>query len=122
MITLQGQPQSTNHVWKSTCRGGYAVVYISARGRELKDQYRLEVRHQWKGKERLQGELRAEMKLYFRDKRARDIDNYCKLVLDSMNEIVYNDDKQIRKLTIEKFLDRDNPRVEVEVSNYEVSS
>lgn len=40
--------------------------------------------------------------LYPRDKRLLDIDNISKAVLDSMNGIVFDDDQQVWKLTIER--------------------
>jgi len=40
--------------------------------------------------------------LYPRDKRLLDIDNICKCVLDSMNGIIYDDDQQVWKLTVER--------------------
>ena len=40
--------------------------------------------------------------LYPRDKRLLDIDNVCKCVLDSMNGIIYDDDQQVWKLTVER--------------------
>lgn len=40
--------------------------------------------------------------LYPRDKRLLDIDNCLKGIFDSMNGIVYNDDQQVWKLTVER--------------------
>ena len=40
--------------------------------------------------------------LYPRDKRLLDIDNVCKAILDSMNGILYTDDQQVWKLTVER--------------------
>ena len=43
-----------------------------------------------------------------------DIDNYAKLVMDSMNGLFWKDDRQIVSLTINKYYS-DNPRIEVGV-------
>jgi Holliday junction resolvase RusA-like endonuclease len=40
--------------------------------------------------------------LYPRDKRLLDIDNVCKAILDSMNGILYTDDQQVWKLSVER--------------------
>ena len=40
--------------------------------------------------------------LYPRDKRLLDIDNCCKAILDSMNGLMYDDDQQVWKLTVER--------------------
>jgi len=47
-----------------------------------------------------------------------DIDNVLKLVADSVNHIVWNDDSQIVQLTARKFYS-DTPRVEVIVTQLE---
>lgn len=47
-----------------------------------------------------------------------DIDNVCKLLMDSLNMVAYEDDKQIYKLTAEKYYS-ENPRVEVELKEYD---
>jgi len=50
---------------------------------------------------------------YFGDLRRRDCSNYDKGILDSLSKILYDDDSQIKRLTLEKFIDKVNPRVEV---------
>lgn len=62
--------------------------------------------------------LEVVIELYFGDRRIRDIDNYNKLILDALSGIVYKDDKQIQKLTITKYYDKEMPRAEVEIKNY----
>lgn len=89
-------------------------MYMTAEGRTIKEAYQLEARGRWKRKP-LKGDVELGIKIYFGDKRVRDIDNYGKLLLDSMTGIVYEDDKQINKMTVEKFIDTDNPRIEVEI-------
>lgn len=43
-----------------------------------------------------------------------DADNLAKTILDSLNNVAYDDDKQICRLTVEKWYS-DNPRVEVQI-------
>lgn len=40
--------------------------------------------------------------LFPRDKRLLDVDNVCKAILDSMNGIIYADDQNVWKLSIER--------------------
>ncbi len=49
-----------------------------------------------------EGELEAWIEFRLPDRRARDIDNLSKTVLDGMNKIVYLDDKQITRLHLSK--------------------
>ena len=108
MITLKGNALSTNHIYK---RHGF-TIYMSAEGKALKESYQWEITSQWKDKI-IYGNISVEIKLFFGDKRKRDVDNYNKLILDAMSGIVYLDDKQIQKITIEKLFDKSNPRAEI---------
>ena len=62
--------------------------------------------------------IEMSIKYYHWDKRKRDIDNYDKILIDSMQWIIFDDDVQIKKLTLEKFYDKENPRAEVEIQLY----
>ena len=115
MITLTGQPKSTNHIYRYACRGRNPCMYMTDVGVALKEQYKLEARSQWK-KEALKGSIKVNLRFFHGDKRKRDIDNYNKILLDSLSGIVYDDDKQIDSLHIEKYYDKEHPRVEVEAS------
>ncbi len=57
----------------------------------------------------------VEISAYFPDLRRRDVDNVMKAVLDAMNAVVWADDVQVTRATIERRLDTGNPRVEVTV-------
>lgn len=118
MIILTGRPKSTQHIYKYACRGNNPCMYMTKDGSSLKAQYSIEAKKQWQ-----LGVLQCEVVLfvtyYHGDKRNRDIDNYNKLVLDSLSGIVYEDDKQIKQLFVEKQYDKLNPRVEIELIEYD---
>ena len=63
----------------------------------------------------LQGNLQVDMQFYLGHKRRVDLDNLSKSVLDGMNGIVYEDDRQVVKLYLEKYYDKDRPGVMVTV-------
>jgi Holliday junction resolvase RusA-like endonuclease len=50
---------------------------------------------------------------YYSDKRRRDLDGHLKLLLDSLNGIVYRDDSQIFEINIRKVLGAVSPMTEV---------
>lgn len=44
-----------------------------------------------------------------------DLDNYIKIILDALNGVIWEDDKQVCILTVAKFFS-DNPRIELQIS------
>ncbi len=111
-IILKGNPQSTNHIYKSRSMGKFIGVYMSAAGKKLKADYQKQLKEQYKGKPSKEDvDLRVE--LFFGDKRVRDIDNYNKLLLDACTGILWVDDSQIQSLLIVKNYDKKNPRIEI---------
>ena len=114
-ISLKGNPQSTNNIYKSTCRGKFACVYMSAAGKTLKEDYKWQIKSQYKAKP-LTGDVDLRVELFFGDKRVRDIDNYNKLVLDACTGLVWVDDSQVQSLLIVKNYDKKNPRVVLQIN------
>jgi Holliday junction resolvase RusA-like endonuclease len=64
---------------------------------------------------RLDGTYRVEVHAYFPDARPRDVDNVAKAVLDGLNRVLWNDDRQVVRIVSEKHVDRARPRIEVTV-------
>ena len=53
----------------------------------------------------------------YRQRRAGDLDNFGKILLDSLQGICYIDDKQVTELHAYLFDDKHNPRVEIAISS-----
>ena len=72
------------------------------------------------GKPPMTGEVHCSIRLYRKYKstsrRFGDCDNLYKAITDAMNEIVYKDDSQITKCTVEKFT-APSPLVEITLSD-----
>ncbi len=115
-IVLLGEPKSTSHIYKYRVRGKFVHGYMSKKGRELKLSYKKQAKKQYK-KSPLTGPLEVTVMYYFGTKRACDPDNFFKLVLDSLNGLVWVDDSQIRILTAVMGYDKENPRAEVIVKS-----
>lgn len=110
-ITLCGNPISTNELYR---RHGH-IIYMSNKGKRMKESYQWQAKTQCRGFKCLTEPFKVGIKLYFGDNRRRDIDNYNKILLDSLSGIIWKDDRQIQKMSIEKFVDLENPRIEIEV-------
>lgn len=79
-----------------------------------KDAIGSEARSQYRG-DPLQGPLAVTVDLYWPDRRKHDVDN-IKVLLDALSGIAWEDDGQIVDLRTRKHVDKERPRVEIEVS------
>lgn len=113
-IILNGEPRSNNHIYKYHCKFGFPSGYLSKEGKSLKLDYGRQAKSQWKD-EPIEGEILVEIKLYFKRGGKHDIDNYGKILLDSLTGIVWVDDSQIGQMIVTKLIDKDNPRIEIEI-------
>jgi len=59
-------------------------------------------------------DIAVYIKLYFKNKTFGDLDNYGKSVLDGLQGVVFENDKQVAKLNIERYVDK-NERAEIEI-------
>lgn len=115
-IILLGEPKSTSHVYQYTCRGRFACMYMTKKGKDVKESYQWQIKSQWKDKP-LTENLKVSLVLYFGTKRKQDIDNFNKLALDACTGTVWEDDSQIQEMTIRKEYDKENPRIELSIAN-----
>lgn len=90
---------------------------MTKKGKELKQSYVEQATEQYK-KKILSSLLSLEIHLYFGDERVRDWDNFHKISMDSMTGIVWEDDSQIMKSIVEKHKDKENPRIEIYITDY----
>lgn len=83
--------------------------------KELKNSYILQAKMQYKWPV-LENHLSITIRLYFKDKRVRDWDNWHKLSMDSLTGVIYKDDNQIKSVTIHIMeADKWNPRIEIDI-------
>lgn len=101
-------PPSLNHMYrrygKQTVLSGEARAYkqeAAILSREIID-------------EPLTGRLSVTIRLY-RPAARGDIDNYLKALLDALNGILWQDDRQIVELHVYKLLDREDPHAQLEI-------
>lgn len=107
-LKFKGTPPSTQHIYAH--RG--SITYMTKVGKDYKEMCQWEIKSQYKGKPTLD-DITVIIELYFKDKRKRDVDNFNKILLDSGTKMLWADDSQIQELTIRKFIDDKNPRIEM---------
>ena len=99
-------PPSVNHYLRHTRWG----VTLTEEAKAFKDEVRLTV----KGNP-IKGNVRMEIH-YYRPRKAGDIDSILKLTQDSLQGILYDNDKQITELHVYRYDDKKYPRLEVTVT------
>jgi crossover junction endodeoxyribonuclease RusA len=99
-------PPSLNNLY-ATVRGRRV---LSAEGR----RYKAEVAMLTRGIEVSTLPVRVVVRVY-RPRRAGDLDNTLKCLLDSLTGAVWADDSQIVAIQAERFEDKSNPRVEIDI-------
>lgn len=77
--------------------------YITREGREYKDKLETEFKRCMADKPIISTTCIVDIVFYFNTKYAHDLDNYAKPILDCMNDIVFNDDRQVVDLRVRKF-------------------
>lgn len=107
-IKLKGTPPTTNNIYRH--KG--SITFMTAEGRATKEGYQWECKSQYHNKI-IENPISVVVEFYFKDKLRRDLDNFLKIVLDSMTGILWKDDSQIIELTLRKFIDKENSRVEL---------
>ena len=100
-------------------RFGNGRAYQPKRNAEYRQRIQTAARAAMNGSAPMTGAIEADVKLFRRFKpTARnfgDCDNHAKALFDGMNQIVFEDDRQIVRCVVQKFQDKDNPRAEVTI-------
>ena len=102
IITLNQRPVSWQHAYIYRAFGkGKLIKFLSQKAKEYKaiviTEYHKNNTYNFKDTE-----ISCSVQLFLKGKRKLDIDNATKLIFDSLNGHVYNDDSQIRELYIYK--------------------
>lgn len=113
-LSIPGRPLSTQTLYKRSIQGR---MYMTEEGHSRKATYQIMFKMiALKMKWEKDGEFEVKTNLYFGDKRKHDIDNYSKILLDAATGFIWDDDNQIKKMTVEKHYDKNKPRVDILVT------
>ncbi len=112
-VIMEGTPPSVNLLYGYRAIKGHAMKYKTKRGKDYIKSLREKFKKVYPTHEPFSNNCSMIIRVYFGDKRKHDVDNVCKAILDSFNGLVYEDDNQIQKLTLEKFYDKGKARTEI---------
>ena len=110
-IILNEIPPSTNHYKAQRWNGKHIQWYITKKGKEFKEMIK-NLDYKWKITTK---PIKMNIKLFFPTKRRQDIDNYNKVLLDSLQGIIYEDDNQIVDLRVKKFYEKNKPKTIIRI-------
>ena len=96
-------PPSTNTAYRIVKLGKFHSLKMTPRGKEFKKDVAEIVKNLQHKK--YNGKIGVFLEIHFKDKRKRDIDNYSKLLIDSIKGILFEDDDQIFELLMQKYID-----------------
>ncbi len=112
-IVFYGRQKTKSNNYKMGNNNFYIDSKVRKYETELKNLAKKEMKKQ--GLSLLTTPITMDVVFYVIDKRRRDIDNLMKTVADALNKVVYKDDSLICVIHMQKRLDRDNPRTEIEI-------
>ena len=110
-IVLKWHPLSVQHIYGQRGR----IRYMKKNAKLMKADYISQIIQQYSW-ETIETPVSIVVEIYFWDRRKRDWDNYHKLSMDSLEWTVLVNDNQIRKALVELYYDKENPRIEIDIS------
>lgn len=90
------------------------IAYLTEQAKEFTRDAGWLAKEAMQGHEPLSGFVSVTFQVY-RPRKSGDLDGIFKLTLDTLNSIVYEDDKQVCELHAYRHESKENPRVEVEI-------
>ncbi len=109
-ITILGNPPSDNTLYGMVCRGKRVVKFMTKRGKAYKQLVKLSVPSDVKITDK---DVYLDIKVFFGDRRKRDIQGHLKALIDALQGLVYVDDSQVVALQAIKSYDKNMPRTEI---------
>ena len=109
---VSGCPRPKQSFRYSRRGGGYTPAIVKA----WQNDVAWTAKQEMMDDDMLTGELSVSMTFMLPDRRKRDLDNLSKGVLDAMNGVVFEDDRQVIELHLRKQYSKDYPGVRVKVA------
>jgi len=89
---------------------------MTQKGQDLKKECQIEAKRQWNQPPLEDDDVSLDIIYYHKDHRKRDVNGFDKLIIDSLQGVVFHDDAQISDIFMRKEVDTTNPRVEIIVN------
>ena len=117
-LVIKGHPESKSNFRASFGKNREAATAAHERYKSYEKAIKLQanlIRHKYKINT-ITEDCTILAWFYFKDYRKRDVGNYQKSVFDALQAgKIVKDDVQFKTIILEGFVDKDNPRVEIEI-------
>lgn len=111
--TILGQPPSKSNSYRIVTINGHGSLCKSPALKQYEKDFYIQC-DQYRDKN-IEGYFELHLRVYFRSQRS-DLDNSIKAILDCLQSVkAIKNDNQCTKLIIDKFLDKENPRIEFKI-------
>ena len=108
--TIYGNPPSKSNLYKIVTIAGRGSLAKTAALKKYENDFYIQCNHYRNAN--IDGYFKIELKVFYPSQRS-DLDNSLKVILDCLQRVkaIKNDNKCV-KIDAEKFLDKENPRIE----------
>lgn len=117
-FSIQGNAVTKSNAHGMTGKSGRMVMFVPKKYKDYEKAVRAEARLAMSNAtlQPFTGDCIMLVRYFYDTRRLRDVQNLPKSTCDALNEIVYTDDSQVKRIVdMGKFFDKENPRVEIEV-------
>lgn len=111
-ITLTSLPPSVNHAYNTVRKGKRVVRFRTKKSLDFIEYVRKECESFIE--KPFENDVSVKLHITFGDRRKRDIDNILKILFDSLEGIIWLDDRQVAELYIKREFG-DSHKIEIEV-------
>lgn len=117
ILKLDQLPPSVNNAYFFIRKGRRTIKIKTGKLQEyIRDYVHPEILKQIKNPTILKKEVLVEIKITFSNQMRHDIDNYQKIILDCFKGKLWEDDDQIVVLKTSKFYKKDEPSIEISIT------
>ncbi|KEO80874.1 hypothetical protein EL26_23950 [Tumebacillus flagellatus] len=115
-LTIPGNPPSVNHMYRNFTEGGRRMRVIKHEGKmwmKATQQLATVAMKQQSWTPTVEEKLVAEIRVFWPDRRKRDVHNIDKILWDALEGFVFDNDRWVLPRYMDFDYDKKNPRVEI---------
>lgn len=117
-LTISGNPPSKSNCYEIITIHGHGSLKKSSKLKYYEQLFAAQVKPAHRNQIKIDQWLDVSLTVYFKDNR-QDLDNSAKIILDCLQTSgVIPNDRYVKKLTMIKEIDKQNPRVDIGIKYF----